>query len=170
VSIVLGSSDPDALYAPGETITLTATGTADGGELSAGILGAITYPDAAVNVNAALNTQNLMPTFTSLLTLTCTTARCLAFNQINAGGASAPGISGFVLSSTKFVVDNTTPLGTIINFNWQTTPTTQQLNFFGISPIQPGYSVTVAAIPEPTTAALIGLGLFGLAFAGRRRS
>jgi hypothetical protein len=32
-----------------------------------------------------------------------------------------------------------------------------------------GSSVTVSIVPEPTTAALLGLGLFGLAVAGRRR-
>ena len=40
-------------------------------------------------------------------------------------------------------------------------------NFFGISGVSSGVTVTI--IPEPTTAALMGLGLFGLAMAGRRR-
>ena len=40
-------------------------------------------------------------------------------------------------------------------------------NFFGISGASSGVTVTI--IPEPATAALMGLGLFGLAMAGRRR-
>ena len=40
-------------------------------------------------------------------------------------------------------------------------------NFFGISGASSGVTVTI--VPEPTTAALMGLGLFGLAMAGRRR-
>ncbi len=41
-------------------------------------------------------------------------------------------------------------------------------SFFGEGP-QAGTTATINAIPEPTTAALMGLGLLGLAAAGRRR-
>jgi len=48
-----------------------------------------------------------------------------------------------------------------------------QLDFFGIYqyPISsPDTGTTFSIIPEPTTATLIGLGLFGLALGGRRRA
>lgn len=169
-SVLLGSSDPDANYTPGETITLTVIVTANSGESANAALGNITYPDAFININAALNSQTALPGFNNAA-LDCTTARCRAFNQITPPGpALVPNVAGFLISQTRFIVDPGTAPGTVINFAWQTTPTTQQLNFFGASPVQPGYSVTVVPIPEPTTAVMIGMGLFGLAFAGRRRS
>ena len=169
VSITLGSSDPDAFYAPGETITLTVHVTADAGAASNNAVGNISYSDALLNANAASNVQNALPGFSGPA-LDCTTSRCRAFNQITPPGpAVAPDVTNFLISEVHFIVDPLTPLGTVINFAWQTTPTTQQINFFGLTTAA-GYSVTVAAIPEPTTAALIGLGLFGLAVAGRRRS
>ncbi|HXK26163.1 MAG TPA: hypothetical protein VMS55_26105 [Myxococcota bacterium] len=48
VSLVLGSSDPDAIYFPGETITLTIRATANAGETDNAISGDITYPNGSV--------------------------------------------------------------------------------------------------------------------------
>ena len=168
VSITLGSSDPDALYAPGDMITLTVTVTANGGAAGNTAVGSISYLDSLLNAQAP-NVQNGMPGFSGPA-LDCTTSRCRAMNQITPPGpAVEPNVTDFLISTIRFIVDPTVPLGTVIDFAWQTSPTTQQINFFGLTTAA-GYSVTVAAIPEPTTAAMIGMGLFGLAVAGRRRS
>jgi len=50
---------------------------------------------------------------------------------------------------------------------WQTTPSTQRLDFFGVTNA-PGYSITI--VPEPATTALLCVGLLRLAVATRRRA
>lgn len=100
--------------------------------------------------------------------LSCTSVRCVVLNQ-TAGtqGPQSANVTDFVIAEMTFVIPIGTPVGTVINWLWQTTPSTQVLSVYNaVAPI-PALSVTV--IPEPTTAALLGLGLFGLAVAGRRR-
>ena len=57
--------------------------------------------------------------------------------------------------------------GTVLTWNWQTTPTATQLSFFDAVPSVPAIQITV--IPEPGTAALLGIGLLGVAVAARRQ-
>lgn len=155
----------------GGTIVLHAVVSATS-ETDNNIFGAILYQDAFLSANAANNSQTAIAGWTtSSGVLSCTTVRCVSFSQINANGVQAipGGAVSLSISSTEFVVDATTPIGTVLTFNWQSTPTTQRLDFFGVTSA-PGTTVTVVPIPEPTTAAMLGLGLFGLALAGRRRS
>jgi hypothetical protein len=156
--------------AVGGTIILHGVVTSSAVEADNTVFGAITYQDAFLNVLAANNTQVGLPGwFTSLGFLSCSTARCQSFSQINSVGVlPVPGgVTNFVISNTQFVVDAATPVGTILTFAWQTTPSTQGLDYFGVTN---SAGLTVTVIPEPTTAAMLGLGLFGLALAGRRRA
>jgi hypothetical protein len=99
--------------------------------------------------------------------LSCTTTRCYAFTQINAIGPTAINVTNFLLATNTFTIEPDELPGSVITFNWMSTPTTMRLDFFGLTNA-PGVSITV--IPEPTTAALIGLGLCGLVAARRRRA
>jgi hypothetical protein len=163
-----------ATATPGSAIILTATGStgvgpADVAATNAG--GNITYQDALVNTNVAVSEQFLIPGLGGLGGLDCTTARCRAFNQIGVLGAPAfvPNVTDFVISRTSFIIDPAAAPGTVVTFNWQSAPSSQALNFFG-AVAGPGVQVQVVPIPEPTTMAMVGLGLLGLAMAGRRRS
>ena len=162
--------DGPSTATPGQTILLTATGStgvgpADEGGVSA--IGSILYTDAFVNTNVPGSSQNpVSPGWTNGV-LDCTTARCRAFNQIAPLGSlpTVPALSDFLVSSTSFIIDPTTPIGTVINFNWITTPLSHNVLFFGAVA---GPGVTVTIVPEPTTAALLCVGFAGLVIAGRK--
>lgn len=158
----------------GSAILITATGSTGVGPADVGavsVLGNLTYQDAFVNTNIPGSVQTPVIVGWTNGVLDCTTARCRAFNQIAPVGSlpTVPVLNLFLVSSTSFIVDPATPAGTVLTFNWQTTPSTQQLSFFGAVP-GAGVTMTVVAIPEPTTLAMVGLGLLGLAVAGRRRA
>lgn len=163
-SVVL-SSDA-ATYSPGSTITLTTTVTANGGETDSVVFGAVNYSDALLN--PLVRTQvPLPPGDWSAGGLTCTVTFCVLFSQGHTLPALAIGWTNVAIATSTFQVDPGALIGTPITFLWRTTPSTQRLDWFGITNA-PGVTVTV--VPEPTTAVLLGLGLFGLAVAGRRRS
>lgn len=154
----------------GEVIFLTATGStgvgpADEGGIS--VIGNILYQTAFVDPNVAGSSQNaVVPGWTNGV-LDCTTARCRGFNQIAPVGTTpfVPALSDFLVSSTSFIIDPATPLGTVVTFSWQTSPFSGSVLFFG-AVSGPGI-VTVTIVPEPTTAALLCVGLVGLV-TGRR--
>ena len=152
-------------FTQGSLITLETFATADGGETDNTIFGAINFSDAFLNSNAPGNSQ--VPLFTSIGALTCTTAFCVAFSQVNAAGPIAVNLTNALIATTTFTA--TAAPGTTITFAWRTTPTTQRFDWFGLTNGTPP-SINVTVIPEPTTVALLGLGLVGLAVAGRRRA
>ena len=155
--------------APGGTITLEVRVTANAGETDNTIFGAITYQDALVNHPTPAAVMNTPIGFLSGA-LTCTTLRCIAFSAVTGGAPVAMDASqntNFLISTVTFTADPTAAIGSVLTFNWQSTPSTQGLDFFGTTS-SPGVTVTV--VPEPTTAALLALGILGLGFAGRRRA
>jgi len=162
-------------YLIGELITLTVTAN-NAAETDAGITGVVLFNTALISPTAGGATQTALQSLGGLVTWTqgalatfCTDASgsCRMFSQVNpagAGSVSSP-VSPFTLSTKTFTAD---ALG-IAAFNWLAspgTPVAQRLDYFGVTQ-SPG--VTVEIVPEPTTAALLGLGLFGLAISGRRR-
>jgi len=95
-------------------ITLRIYATADAGETDNTIFGAINFPDALVNTNVAGNSQT--PLFSSQGALTCTTAFCVAFSQVNPAGPIALNLTDTLIATTTFHVDPGNPPGTVINF------------------------------------------------------
>ena len=155
-------------YTIGQTITLTVTGDSEGGTAT-GIFGRLLFDNPAV---AAIATGT--PSQTTLLALGsipwlvgvtgCTAGDCNMFNQVGAFGATPAPASNLLIATVSFQATN---LGTT-NFNWETDSGTGfALDFFGLTN---GAGGSFTVVPEPTTAALLGLGLLGLTFAGRRRN
>ena len=171
-SISLVASGP---FTPGSNITLKTFATSNGGETTTGVLGNLNYSNTVLTGNVSLNSQVSLGTIGDALPgwalggLICTTAFCTAFNQTKALPAGTAGITNTQIATTVFTINSAVAPGTVITLNWRTTPASQGLLWFGLSQ-SPGVSVTVVPIPEPTTAALLGLGIVGLAVSGRRRA
>ena len=150
-------------YSPGETITLNVSGDGQGASAYA-VFGRLMYTGAG-SVTPQTQTQKAVGTAWTTGPLANGPGFSESFNQI--AGLSA-------LTATSLPTKN--PFSTItllagaigtVNVAWNTaTGSGFELSFFGLTNA-PGTSFTI--IPEPTTAALLGLGLVGLTLGGRRR-
>ena len=152
-------------YNISETITLTVTGDSEGGT-SNGIFGTLEY-GGLVTANGGQSQNGLtsfggnLPWFVGVLFVDAPHANTQdSFNQTP--GATPFAADQLLVATMSFHAD----VAGVANFNWRTLAGNEQLNFFGLTNAN-GHSVTI--VPEPTTAALLGIGLFGLAVAGRRR-
>jgi len=154
-------------YNVGDTITLTITGDSEGGSAS-GIFGTVSYNQGLTAVTS--QSQNQLTAFGGGLSWT---VGVLALDDPNAGTADsfnqlygvAPGGADQLLVST---ITLTADAAGVASFSWLTNAGLESLDFFGLTNAS-GTSVNIVAVPEPTTAALLGMGLLGLAVAGRRR-
>jgi hypothetical protein len=176
-----GSTD-SLTFMPGDTITLYAKvsvlTTDDDPTIAVvgddAIFGAIQIAGAPIPAGPyAPGTQTALPGWaTSVPALTCTTSFCRLFDQVDsvAPFTVAADVSGFAIGQMNFSVSLAATPGDTFTFSWRTAPTTQNLDFFNVQGGAGTVSVSVVPIPEPTTAAMLGLGVLGLALAGRRRA
>jgi opacity protein-like surface antigen len=156
-------------YTIGQSITLTITGDSQG-ESALNVTGFLDFTNSAVVGNLAGNTQsqNTLHAFGSVpwtpgALNACAGSSCKVFDQLGALGLSPSPASDLLVATLTLTAG---AAGTSVA-SWNTNQATgTALQFFSLSNAA-GTSITV--VPEPTTAALLGLGLFGLAVSGRRR-
>jgi hypothetical protein len=172
-------------YAIGESIILTISGTNPGGTTAFGIFGALDYNSTAVAATAPNGccgvkaTQSKVDANFNLVALNSGPGFSEAFDQF--GSTSGTGnllATANPFSTVTLIADR---LG-VVNVTWDTGQHPgEQLNFFGLTNA-PGTSFEICAfpgspfpgecppIPEPTTGALLGFGLLGLAGSRRARA
>lgn len=162
----LSISADKSTYNTGETITLTITGDSQFGSALA-INGSVLYDTFLTTVTSQMQTPHTsfmaVPWLTGVLFLDNPNIGFAdAFNQL-AGGLTAFTVDQLQIATITLTAD---AVG-VADFNWHSQLSNAlSLNFFGLTSAS-GISVTI--VPEPTTAALLGIGLLGLAVAGRRR-
>jgi hypothetical protein len=171
-SVVVGLSTGDFEVTQGEVITLEIRVTVDGTDgTDTSLFGSLNYPTSGIGP-VAPGTQTPLTGSWAAGPLSCNTTRCLVFSQTAGLNGPQPGnATNFLIGSQNYTVLGSTPLGTVLTWRWQTSPLTQQVDFYNFNnAVAPVPALSVTVIPEPTTAALLGLGLLGLAVAGRRRA
>jgi len=145
-------------YNTGETITLSVSG--DGaGATAYSILGQLSYNSALVGPGT--RTQQKVGASWTLGALNSSSGVSDAFNQIAFPAATAGNLPAGNPFSIVTLVANAVG---VVNVGWVTT----NFSFFGLTQPQ-AVGTTFTIVPEPTTVALLALGLFGLSVGGRRR-
>lgn len=155
-------------FADGETIVLQVDGNSGGGT-TIGIQGYLSYSGAITNYTTSTQTS-MYGNADNLVLLSSDGLGAFMGQNNGTANPSAPS-SPDILARVFLKADGTTGGGSsLVSFGGEV------LSFFDIyySPGSgapaTGASFTVLPVPEPATAALIGLGLLGLALGGRRRA
>ncbi len=150
-------------YTVGESIVLTITGDS-GGASANGVFGALALSGSG-SATYASGSQAQISSFGGglLWSMSAVGTQNTVFNQIAGVGAQL-GDWTSPLATATFTAAS---VGTVA-IGWDNDGTPGALNFFGIAVGDAG-TASVTIVPEPTTAALMGLGLLGLALAGRRK-
>jgi hypothetical protein len=156
-------------YLVGETITLSVNGDAQGATAFS-IYGRLEYNGSLVN-NGTISNKLIGPgtAWTKGPTVggdtnanSATSAFSEAFNQVSLSGGGQTATNP--ITTITLIAQ---ALG-VVNANWnEVSGSGFELGYFGITD-SPGVSFSI--IPEPSTVALLGLGLIGLTVSGRRRS
>jgi len=155
-------------YNVGEQVILTVTGDSEGGKDSE-VFGRLEY-SAALTSSLTSSQGQLTRAGGAIFAITGTLSQGDGFaeviNQIIDGGGTPRTVDNLQISTATLVAD---AVGTVV-VTWSNA-FGFEMDFFGLTTgTNPGPQATFTIIPEPTTAALLGLGLLGLVLGGRRRS